>query len=121
MYGYYALASLGPAYQKYLWWKRYITQIQLIQFVICSTHALYFLFDTSCTCSKLLIGFQLVHSLLFLYLFGSFYIRTYNKEKLLAKQQKLKDEQQLVKRNANQVEQVEVKKRTAHKPSGKTL
>ncbi|CAG2179148.1 unnamed protein product, partial [Oppiella nova] len=33
MYSYYALAALGPQYQKYLWWKRYITQIQLIQFL----------------------------------------------------------------------------------------
>ncbi|CAG2171312.1 unnamed protein product, partial [Oppiella nova] len=34
MYTYYALSALGPSVQKYLWWKRYITQIQLIQFVI---------------------------------------------------------------------------------------
>ncbi|CAG2105158.1 unnamed protein product, partial [Medioppia subpectinata] len=31
MYGYYALAALGPQYQKYLWWKKYITQMQLVQ------------------------------------------------------------------------------------------
>ncbi|CAG2119433.1 unnamed protein product, partial [Medioppia subpectinata] len=34
MYSYYALAAFGPTVQKYLWWKRYITQIQLIQFII---------------------------------------------------------------------------------------
>ncbi|CAG2171718.1 unnamed protein product [Oppiella nova] len=34
MYGYYALAALGPQYQKYLWWKKYITQMQLIQMTI---------------------------------------------------------------------------------------
>ena len=32
MYSYYALAAFGPTIQKYLWWKRYITQIQLLQF-----------------------------------------------------------------------------------------
>ena len=30
MYSYYALAALGPAYQKYLWWKKYLTTIQLV-------------------------------------------------------------------------------------------
>ena len=30
MYSYYALAALGPAYQKYLWWKKYMTSIQLV-------------------------------------------------------------------------------------------
>lgn len=30
MYSYYALAALGPGIQKYLWWKRYITQLQLV-------------------------------------------------------------------------------------------
>ena len=34
MYSYYALAALGPRVQKHLWWKRYITMIQLVQFVI---------------------------------------------------------------------------------------
>lgn len=30
MYSYYGLAALGPQYQKYLWWKRYLTRIQLV-------------------------------------------------------------------------------------------
>lgn len=30
MYTYYALSALGPAYQKYLWWKKYMTTIQLV-------------------------------------------------------------------------------------------
>ena len=30
MYSYYALSSLGPQVQKYLWWKRHITHIQLV-------------------------------------------------------------------------------------------
>ena len=34
MYGYYGLAALGPHMQKYLWWKRYITQMQLVQMSI---------------------------------------------------------------------------------------
>lgn len=30
MYSYYALSAMGPAYQKYLWWKKYMTTIQLV-------------------------------------------------------------------------------------------
>lgn len=30
MYSYYLLAALGPQYQKYLWWKKYITNIQMV-------------------------------------------------------------------------------------------
>ena len=39
MYSYYAISSLGPEYQKYLWWKRYLTRIQLIQFIVGMAHA----------------------------------------------------------------------------------
>ncbi|ELW66255.1 Elongation of very long chain fatty acids protein 7 [Tupaia chinensis] len=30
MYSYYGLCALGPAYQKYLWWKKYLTSLQLV-------------------------------------------------------------------------------------------
>ena len=31
MYSYYAIAALGPAYQKYLWWKKYLTVFQMVR------------------------------------------------------------------------------------------
>jgi hypothetical protein len=30
MYSYYGLSACGPQIQKYLWWKRYITQAQMV-------------------------------------------------------------------------------------------
>ena len=39
MYTYYGIAALGPQYQKYLWWKRYLTIIQLV------THTTHFNID----------------------------------------------------------------------------
>ena len=33
MYGYYFLAALGPHMRPYLWWKKYLTTFQMIQFV----------------------------------------------------------------------------------------
>ena len=34
MYFYYFMAACGPQFQKYLWWKRYLTTFQIIQFVV---------------------------------------------------------------------------------------
>ncbi|XP_070765731.1 ELOVL fatty acid elongase 8b [Enoplosus armatus] len=34
MYSYYGLAAMGPHMQKYLWWKRYLTSLQLLQFLL---------------------------------------------------------------------------------------
>ena len=31
MYTYYLLAALGPTVQKYLWWKKYITTLQMVR------------------------------------------------------------------------------------------
>lgn len=30
MYFYYGLAAAGPRFQKFLWWKKYMTAIQLV-------------------------------------------------------------------------------------------
>ena len=40
MYLYYFLAALGPQVQPYLWWKRYITKLQMIQFIVFFLHAM---------------------------------------------------------------------------------
>ncbi|XP_076462594.1 very long chain fatty acid elongase 4-like [Babylonia areolata] len=34
MYTYYGMAAMGPHMQKYLWWKRYLTMLQISQFVL---------------------------------------------------------------------------------------
>ncbi|XP_054158431.1 elongation of very long chain fatty acids protein 7-like [Oppia nitens] len=39
MYSYYALSTFGPRIQPYLWWKKYLTILQLYQFVL---YGLYF-------------------------------------------------------------------------------
>lgn len=38
MYTYYGLTAMGPKYQKYLWWKKYLTTIQLV----CQMAYIYF-------------------------------------------------------------------------------
>lgn len=35
MYLYYGLAAFGPSMSKYLWWKRYLTSLQLVSSSAC--------------------------------------------------------------------------------------
>ena len=31
MYFYYMVAAMGPEYQKYIWWKKYLTSLQMVK------------------------------------------------------------------------------------------
>lgn len=80
MYFYYFLAALGPNYRKYLWWKSYLTLMQIVQFVIIIT----FLITSLCTCgefNKYLVGFIIAEAMFNLYLFSAFYFKSYGKRK----------------------------------------
>lgn len=44
MYIYYGLSALGPEYSKYLFWKKYMTKMQMIQFAACIIHSSQLLF-----------------------------------------------------------------------------
>ncbi|GFR25895.1 elongation of very long chain fatty acids protein 1 [Trichonephila clavata] len=50
MYMYYGLSAMGPHMQKYLWWKKYLTRIQIIQF---SAIQLYMLHDYISGCNPM--------------------------------------------------------------------
>lgn len=39
MYAYYMLAAFGNWVRPYLWWKKYLTTLQLVQFVAIFLHA----------------------------------------------------------------------------------
>ena len=76
MYSYYALAAFGPTIQPYLWWKRYITQIQITQFAIFITYSLILTkFQSGYPSFWFWCGF--IQSPIFFYLFTSFYIKSY--------------------------------------------
>uniref|UniRef100_A0A1I8PU07 Elongation of very long chain fatty acids protein n=1 Tax=Stomoxys calcitrans TaxID=35570 RepID=A0A1I8PU07_STOCA len=80
MYAYYLLAAMGPKVQKYLWWKKYITMMQIVQFLIVFVHTFQVQFQPTCHYPKLIaIGLSLNASL-FIYLFSSFYIQSYKKD-----------------------------------------
>lgn len=59
MYGYYMVSAMGPEYQKYLWWKKYLTTIQLVSIFFNSqpiSTNLVWIYDCSAKifCQKLL-------------------------------------------------------------------
>merc|ERR1711899_233763 len=72
MYLYYLLAACGPALKPYLWWKKYLTTIQLVQFVMVFFHALQPLMFA-------VTGVQ------YFILFMAFYRQAYSKKKSVMK------------------------------------
>lgn len=79
MYSYYFLAAFGPAMEPYLWWKRYITRLQIAQFAFYWVHSVQMLFRHNCGYPKTFAWVIIVPSTLFLFLFASFYRRSYSK------------------------------------------
>ncbi|XP_014274653.1 very long chain fatty acid elongase 7 [Halyomorpha halys] len=80
MYVYYLLSSLGPGMQKYLWWKKYITGLQIGQFLI----ALSVLIKMKLINCKNNQWFWLLWTCnlgVFLALFLNFYVKSYIKKK----------------------------------------
>lgn len=69
MYTYYMLAAMGPKMRKFLWWKRYLTQLQMIQFVAVFVHSSQLLFKNECNYPMIAIYLNLFHSVLFFALF----------------------------------------------------
>ncbi|KAH9421047.1 hypothetical protein DERP_001488 [Dermatophagoides pteronyssinus] len=88
MYSYYALAAFGPKMQKYLWWKKYITQLQLLQFLICGLYGIILYFRQTgypMTWFVIAVG----QNPIFFYMFYDFYRRSYrNESKQLHKNEK---------------------------------
>ncbi|XP_015373451.1 PREDICTED: elongation of very long chain fatty acids protein 4-like, partial [Diuraphis noxia] len=76
MYSYYFLSALGPHMQKYLWWKKYLTRLQIIQFILGIIYGIS-LFIYDCEFPRLFTIYMIFDVLLFLYLFLIFYKKTY--------------------------------------------
>lgn len=70
------IAAMGPQYQKYIWWKKYLTTFQMVQFVAIFIHQFQLLF-VDCNYPK---GFMIwigLHGAMFLFLFSDFYKTKY--------------------------------------------
>ncbi|CAG0886358.1 unnamed protein product [Darwinula stevensoni] len=85
MYFYYMMAALGPSWHKYLWWKKYLTSLQMVQFICIFVHAFQLLF-IDCDYPKAFSWWIGGHAVLFFFLFTDFYKKAYthkrNKSKM---------------------------------------
>lgn len=79
MYMYYFLASFGSHMKPYLWWKKYLTVIQIYQHFAVIGHGLIPLFY-NCGYPKFFIYLALPQGLLGLVLFLNFYVLTYTEK-----------------------------------------
>jgi elongation of very long chain fatty acids protein 7 len=97
MYTYYLLSSMGPKVQKYLWWKRYLTRLQLVSYsqnniyYLIYLHGLKFsqvqfaavlansllVLHPSCGFPKTMMLGMATHMVLFFVLFFNFYMKNY--------------------------------------------
>nr|ALC76388.1 elongation of very long-chain fatty acid protein a [Nerita melanotragus] len=84
MYLYYGLAAVGPHMQKYLWWKRYLTRLQLMQFVAFVIHTGYNL-TTDCEFPDGFNYAAFLYAISLLILFGNFYYQSYSSRRALHK------------------------------------
>ncbi|GFR68975.1 elongation of very long chain fatty acids protein, partial [Elysia marginata] len=80
MYSYYAIAALGPEYQKYLWWKRYLTRLQLLQFFVGLVYASQSIY-IECEYPVWMEWTGIVYGITIIALFLNFYIQAYIKPK----------------------------------------
>lgn len=89
MYSYYFLTTLGPKVRTYLWWKKYLTQLQIIQliaFVVYGSFPLFIECGFPQWMSLLCVGQVAAMILMFLH----FYIKSYRKQLLATQQDKKK-------------------------------
>ncbi|XP_067309138.1 ELOVL fatty acid elongase 8a [Pseudorasbora parva] len=80
MYMYYGLAALGPHMQKYLWWKHYLTSLQLLQFFIVTIHTAFNLY-ADCDFPDSMNLVVLGYALSLIALFSNFYYQSYLSKK----------------------------------------
>ncbi|XP_043289106.1 elongation of very long chain fatty acids protein AAEL008004-like isoform X2 [Venturia canescens] len=78
MYVYYMLSAMGPEYQKYIWWKKHLTTVQLVQFFLVFIHSAQALIFP-CGYPKLIASLLMLHSIIFFLLFLDFYQRSYQR------------------------------------------
>ncbi|XP_047515880.1 elongation of very long chain fatty acids protein AAEL008004-like isoform X2 [Pieris napi] len=80
MYSYYLLTVADPSLKGSLWWKKYITQLQILQFLIMVLHMGSIVFIPDCGYPRWISAVFLPQNLFMLILFVDFYIKTYIKK-----------------------------------------
>ena len=80
MYSYYLVAALGPKYRRFLGWKKYLTLIQMAQFVLAIGMGINAL-RVKCNFPLWMQYAMILYMISFLALFSNFYFNAYNTER----------------------------------------
>ncbi|XP_053687549.1 elongation of very long chain fatty acids protein 4-like [Sabethes cyaneus] len=81
MYYYYFLTSVSPKYKGNVWWKKHITQLQIIQFGLIFLQWFALIFQPNCEFPKWPLFVLLPQNLFMFALFLDFYYQAYIKKK----------------------------------------
>ncbi|XP_034488136.1 elongation of very long chain fatty acids protein F-like [Drosophila innubila] len=81
MYGYYYLSSQYPLIKQSLWWKKYITILQMVQFLLIFAHNAWTYMQPNCDVSPYLILMAFFMSMFMFVMFTNFYIQAYVRPK----------------------------------------
>lgn len=77
MYTYYGLAAMGPHVRKYLWWKKYLTQLQIVQFIFVIAFVTIIAPLSGCVMAGFSYVIDAFIGPVFLYLFYRYYKTTF--------------------------------------------
>jgi elongation of very long chain fatty acids protein 4 len=78
MYYYYAISAIGPSFQKYIWWKKYLTFFQMLQFAILIIYCSLLLYEEcSPPVSDQMLWLVIYYSMSHVVLIYDFYTNTY--------------------------------------------
>ncbi|CAH0627410.1 unnamed protein product [Chrysodeixis includens] len=102
MYSYYLLTIVVPKIKQYMWIKKFVTQLQIVQFFLLVVHMSTIVFKTDCEYPRWVSALFLPQNLFMLVLFVDFYIKAYVKNPKL-KRAKANAE---VQNNNNNIEKV---------------
>lgn len=93
MYAYYIMSTFDSL-KPYLWWKKYVTKIQLIQFIILGVHFAVAALTPNCGYPRVLSLTGVAIACMFFALFAAFYKETYTKQQLQQQQHQQQQHQQ---------------------------
>ncbi|CAG2064399.1 unnamed protein product [Timema podura] len=82
MYTYYLLTNINPDYKKSIWWKKYITQLQMAQFLILVIQSIPVLFKEDCNYPRSIGALLVTQNSFMLVLFYDFYRKAYHSKKI---------------------------------------
>lgn len=91
MYSYYFVTSLRPI-QETLWWKRYITQLQLAQFGYLAIHFLLVIIRNPCGHPAVVTFVGFIQNLFMFALFFEFYYKSYMKKPKQTEKKEISDD-----------------------------